>query len=236
MTSFDLNDIIIKLQDVISEMYILKNKMEGRTNRCFSKQQRGRCKGFFPCVENGNMKSLKVNLNESANYFIQLFYATGMKYSCTRTKIGKLLSILSFKYARREEKLFEEAIYKYDDCGTAIRELTAHVDRDVYIRCLYEDDGREYIEDIDDTINPDMATKYCCTNSLTEDVRRSIVEVFRKFASFSPRQLGEFINPIVNHDGVTRTDGVVDLSIFYTLEKKDFETDLHSKMLIDYLF
>lgn len=37
------------------------------------------------------MKNINVSLKSAANYFIQLFYKTGCKYSCTQTKIGKLL-------------------------------------------------------------------------------------------------------------------------------------------------
>ncbi len=237
MTSFDLSGIIVKLEDVISEMRILKINMEGRTAQR-SYERRRLCGGMnLSCEKSGNMNNLRVNLNEAANYLIQLFYKTGMRYSCTRTKIGKLLSIVSFKYAQQGQQFFEESIYKYDDCGTAIKELTAHVDRDVYIRCNYSDDKKEYVEAIDDTLAlPDVALKYCNTDNLKEDAKKVIVEVFRKFASFSARQLGELINPIVNYEGVTRTDGIVDLTIFHALKKEDFQSSEHPRVLIDYLF
>lgn len=71
------------------------------------------------------MQNSNLRLKEITYYLIQQFYKTGEKYSCTQTKLGKLLSILAFKYARNGQKLFDTPIYKYPPrCGTLIKALT----------------------------------------------------------------------------------------------------------------
>ena len=94
------------------------------------------------CAKKTSMEKMNVNLEQAANYLIQLFYKTGKKYSCTRTKIGKLLSIVAFSYARKNSLCFNEKIFKYDECGTIINELEAHVDREIYLKCDY-DNGKQ---------------------------------------------------------------------------------------------
>ena len=82
------------------------------------------------------MTELHADLKEIANYFIELFKATGSKYSCSRTKLSKLISIVAFVYAKKDEKLFDEKIYKYktdsvdEFCGTGIQELIFLIGRD----------------------------------------------------------------------------------------------------------
>jgi hypothetical protein len=59
------------------------------------------------------MEKMHANLRECMNYLIQLFYKTDKRYSCTRSKISKLLSILAFKYAVYSIQLFDEKIFRY---------------------------------------------------------------------------------------------------------------------------
>ena len=46
------------------------------------------------------MKELHTDLEKATCYLVQFFYKTGRLYSCTRTKLRKLLSIVAFVYAR----------------------------------------------------------------------------------------------------------------------------------------
>ena len=50
--------------------------------------------------ESQTMETRFYCFTDIVDYLISLFYKTNKKYSCSRTKIGKLLSILEFKYAR----------------------------------------------------------------------------------------------------------------------------------------
>ena len=54
------------------------------------------------CAERKNISETDAatGLIDAANYFIQLYYKTGEKYSCSITKLGKLLSIAAFICAK----------------------------------------------------------------------------------------------------------------------------------------
>ena len=75
--------------------------------------------------EETKMIELNANLKDVTSCLIRMFYQTDKKYSCTQTKLGKMLSILAFRYAINGEKLFNESIYRYPpNCGTLIKALT----------------------------------------------------------------------------------------------------------------
>ena len=152
-----------------------------------------------------NMEELNTNLFEAANYFIQLFYRTGKVFSCTRTKIGKLLSIVAFSYAREDKLFLNEKIYKYDGCGTIINELEAHIDREVYLQCTYNNSKQSYTQQIDETSHiVDLAKKYQKIDSLTPNVKERIKKIFCRFCAYSPSELGQCICPIVNHPEIEK--------------------------------
>ena len=235
MTKIDFNVIIDKLHCYIKADGSVNLKMEGHVTDTGNRSQYG--KTYCSCTNYEIMTNLNVSLEESANYLIQLFYNTGKRYSCTRTKIGKLLSIVAFLYARNNQKLFNEDIYKYDDCGTAINELKAHIDRDVYNQIEYQDDEQEYQEMIDNSFGlDDVAEKHLICCSLPEDVRTNIETIFRRFGSFSPYNLGQCICPIVNCGGVTTDSGIIDLSKLFALKRENFNTQEYPLTLVDYLF
>ncbi len=89
-------------------------------------------------------------LRAIVNYLIGFFYETEKKYSCSITKIGKLLSILAFKaYIESEERILGKyvAIKKYKDCGTYIPDIFSFSDinNNIYVnaetittRAIYE--------------------------------------------------------------------------------------------------
>ncbi len=145
---------------------------------------------------NKELKNLNVDIKSLIAVFIIFFYGTGCKYSCTRTKIGKLLSILAFKYALNGEKLFNETIYKYDNCGTILKATQNLLCREEYI-CWHHQDDKIYISKgfqnnitipprFKDIILPDS------------DIVLEIEDVFRNFGAYSAVDLGNFLNPIVD--------------------------------------
>lgn len=172
------------------------------------------------------MKELHVNLAYATRYLVQLFYQTGQKYSCTRTKIGKLLSIVAFAYARKGEQVFDEKIYKYDGCGTAIKELLSIIeDRDVYLRFNYQDDQKFITDNLSVVIS----------EYITTDVQQTIEFVFRKFGSYSAKQLGECINVLVEQEHLLCDDDSINLSKIHLLNYKSLKTKNAPKDLIDFL-
>ncbi len=188
-------------------------------------------------TKNEVMKKKNINLKYLTNYLIQMFYKTGQKYTCTQTKIGKLISIISFAYARNGEILFEEAIYKYNECGTAINELKLLVpDRDIYIQSSYID-GQHIIDEPfkDELFDPldDSLKKYAEIGEISVDLKIVIEDVFRKFGAFSPRDIGQLINVVVECDGVTNLDGSINLDKISKIDKSYFK---QTNILVDYLF
>lgn len=53
----------------------------------------------------------KISAFDGANYLVRLYYKTGEKYRCTRTKVDKLLSIAGFVYmTQKAEPLYEQEL------------------------------------------------------------------------------------------------------------------------------
>ena len=232
MTNIDINVTIICKKIPISIKDDKNINMGGyaeRVNITLPLQ----CEIHNSCKKNYKMNECHANLKEATNYFIQLFYATGQKYSCSRTKLGKLLSILAFLYALDDEELFDETIYRYDGCGTAINELKSYFDRDIYIQFEYED-NREFIKETFNTDNLQMERCFQTVN-VDENLKSKIECVFRKFGAYKAYDLGQCINPIVNFSNVTK-DNIVNLSVIKTLSRNDFlNVETHNE-LIDFLF
>lgn len=185
------------------------------------------------------LEELHTNLKEISNYFIELFKITGSKYSCSRTKLGKLISIVAFVYAKRGEKLFDEKIYIYKSdslgefCGTTIQELVLFVGRDAYQQKEYDKDNNLKIppEELKETES--------IRTSLKSELRRSIEDVFLNFGAYNPKVLGDCINPIILHRDIILSDESLELQKLHRLLQNYFNCDPGScstqKYLIDYL-
>ena len=175
---------------------------------------------IYTC-EDTDMKNLNMNLKEITYYLIQLFYKTGKKYSCTQTKLGKLLSILAFKYARNEQLLFNESISKYPPhCGTLIEDLV-FIPKDIYIRDLdVEDPDKLKIinEPFDD--KAEIPNNYMDINNLSDQVKKDIEDLFRLFGSYPASKLGEYLNPIV--ELTVSDDNKIILNMIKTISIEDF--------------
>lgn len=196
-------------------------------------------------IKRENMEKMNTDLVQATNCLVQLFYQTGQRYSCTKTKVGKLLSIVAFLYARRNQMLFDEAIYKYEGCGTTLKELRFIVDRDIYSRPLYNNDNlcSDHKEDIEASeIDTAIAVpeKFMETDRLSDEIKCTIKEVFIKFGAYNAVDLGHALNFIVQYPQVTNSDGKIDLDVIKRLTLADFspqETqESFDKKLINFLF
>lgn len=185
-------------------------------------------------IRGNGMEEMNVNLIHAANYLIQMFFKTGKKYSCTRTKIGKMLTLVAFGYAQDNKQLFSEPIYKYDGCGTAIRKIMDTYDRDIYVQCGDNDNQKC----IDDKFNDEFIDlNYDDYATLDDDVKKRIEEVFRKFGAYSSSRLGECITLIINCPGVTEADGTINLSKICGLKRSDIQNKPSETItVINYLF
>ena len=186
-------------------------------------------------TEEKNMeKYLNANFRQTTNYLIQLFYKTGKKYSCTRTKLGKLLTIASFVYARKNEVLFSEAIYKYNNCGTSINTLTLFIEREVYLELEYND-NKQYIDDCFDN-NIEIPKFYSEIYDVDAELRNVIEKVFRHFGSYTASDLGELIVPIIKTGNVVNSNEEINLDEIYQMNKDEILLNNKSNELIEFLF
>lgn len=197
------------------------------------------CKHSYVCLDNRIMENLNVNLTKATNYLVQLFYKTNQRYTCTRTKVGKLLSIVAFVYARQNKLAFNEIIHKYDECGTAIYEIMERFkDSDIYTRSVYEDDANK-VPDIVIASSSNsrivIPKEYEDISGLDIDVIATIDSVFKMFGAYSPSSLGECINPIVNYTDVINSENEIVLEKIADLNINCF-SNANNQALIKYLF
>lgn len=178
------------------------------------------------------MKEAYINLEEAINYLVGLFYLTDRKFSCTRTKIGKLLSIVAFKYALEGEKLFKETIYEYNGCGTIIYEVMDRFDDgDIYTRIQYNDNC--HIIKNEEFKNAEIPSEYRNYNTLTEENKRRIRAAFCRFGAYSQSELGRDITSILCVNSVVNDNGEVNLDQISKLKVTDFS---EKNTVINFLF
>ena len=162
------------------------------------------------------MKKLNIEIKKLTYYLVLLFFKTDCKYSCTSTKIGKMLSILAFKYAYNGVLLFNDEVRKYDNCGTMIENSSCWLYRNEYV-CWKDQNNKEYITDeLKEPIDlPDKLNcryrEFCKYSDLPSYVKKEVEEVFRYFGAYSHVDLSEVLNPIVDML-TTESYGKIDLS------------------------
>lgn len=188
------------------------------------------------CSKKTSMEKKYIDLAQATYYLIQLFYQTGQKYSCTRTKLGKLLSIAAFYYARKNQILFKESICKYDGCGTTIKELSFIVDRDVYIRYSYSDSKSDIsTNEIDETLF--VPEKFTQVERLSDEIKDALKNVFIKFGAYNAVELGRALNIIVQHSDVSDVNGKINLCVISQLDQNEFSPQgSFDAKLMDFLF
>ena len=156
------------------------------------------------------------------NYLISFFYKTDKRYSCTRTKLGKMLSILAFKYAINGVNIFDEKIHKYENCGTWINS-TKFWPRDIYAHYpgQIHDDKRK-ISIFSMKLTTDIPECYSKIGELSPELMLDIEDLFCTFGAYSQKDLSDLLNPIVEHPEVCNEDGTINLESIKNLNKWDF--------------
>lgn len=197
-------------------------------------------------VHNGNfseqchckkkMIELKENLKAITYYFIKLFFLTQKKYSCTRTKLGKLISVVAFKQAVHGQRLFDEPIYKYPPlCGTLIKDLT-FIPKDIYWRDS-DQPNPDKIAPIDECFDNSVSIpiQYTDFRQPTEQIKVHIEQVFKEFGAYPADVLGKQLNPIVEKIVDTNTDEI-DLSRLESMNIADFNISDENDKIVKYIF
>lgn len=181
------------------------------------------------------LEEVNASLREITYYFIQLFYKTNKRYSCTQTKMGKLLSILAFRYAKRnKQKLFNEMIFRYPPCcGTLIKDLV-FIPKDIYTRELGQvdfDDSQHIDDELID--NVEIPLEYRKTDNLSASLKSDIEYVFREFGAYPGDVLGTLLNPIVQKIIDNDSEPIV-LSKLSGIERNDYGTD--ENIILEYIY
>ena len=142
-------------------------------------------------VEHNKLKPL-------ACYLISLFYKSGCKYYCGRTKINRLLTIYKFCSVQFDPDCFGP-FFRTDGPYMIINDLNAWVDRDVYF--LTGDDidcKEEYTGDFNEQVS--IPSRYQFDENLIIKQSKMLLEIiFRKFGSYSTNDLGPLINEMHPH-------------------------------------
>lgn len=155
------------------------------------------------------------------NYLIQFFFKTEKKYSCTRMKIGKLLSILAFRYECKGIQLFDEVIY-WDICNTVINQLTLFYPIDTYYQKNPMDDANKIIDPDELKEGIDIPDFYKVKLTIPDEVMKDIEELFYNFGAYDSYDLTRLLKPIVQHEGICRPNGSIDLEAIANLDKNHF--------------
>ncbi len=234
MTNIDFSDIISALISSISKKEgSIKISLE--VNADTEGIDLPHCKLGYTCKMNLGMKELHTSLKGVTYYLVQFFYKTEKKYSCTQTKLGKLLSILAFKYAKNKILLFDEIIYEYPShCGTLIKALT-FVPQNIYVRGLSEPSNDRPTENNDEFIDVIVPSQYTSVIDLSDSIKNEIEQVFRYFGAYSGDDLANNLNPIV--DKIIKKDsGELDLSLLSSLTQTDFNISDDNNKIVNYIY
>ena len=232
LTNEFLSCIIKKvIMNLFSGNKIIMMEVDAEVSKILESLQ---CSVHSICYKKNVMIERKINLPQATYYLVGLFYQTGQKYSCTRVKIGKLLSIVAFLYARKDELLFDEKIYKYSGCGTTIKEINYFLDRDIYI-CHTCNDRSSSIDFGELNAEASIPEKYQKTDLVPDDVKATIKEVFFHFGAYSALELGNCLNAILSYCEVS-ADDEISLDAFAKLEQICPSDKVFNSDIIDYLF
>lgn len=194
------------------------------------------------CEKKEKRTTMNTKFRAIVNYLIGFFYTTEKKYSCSVTKIGKLLSILAFKeYVENGKYILGESVIvkKYKACGTYIPKLFMYSDisSNIYINAetittetiynaisssnstsdaieITTKDTNEHITDFIEYEDTYIPSKYKISEDiLTEEEKSKIQTVFLEYGAFSPDLLGEIIGDFCTKAGVFDSENNVDFSI-----------------------
>lgn len=156
---------------------------------------------FFCSLESMQSKHIKnntryvcqneqmINIVDAAKYLIQLYYKTGCRYHCTRTKIEKMLSIANLVSLKSGEALFVEKNV-VNPCGTGFPILASFLFGDIV-------EGREdetCLEIPKELVNESAVYPpfYEIDNySLSSrNVSQLLLDIFLKFGNYDAKTMG----------------------------------------------
>ena len=144
--------------------------------------------------ENKNIKTKGTTKNmatllDAANYIIQLYYKADEKYTCTKTKVEKILSIAQMTALYNNDKIFDDDI-SINPCGTGFPLLSRFLLSDIIIGCEEENGTSIDINNLKD----EYPALYAIQDVLSLEHKNLLKEVFSLFGNYKAKALGLLID------------------------------------------
>lgn len=148
------------------------------------------------------MEQEQHEVDKLACYLVSLFYKTDRKYFCNRLKIKKLLTIYKLSAINFDSDCFHYIFYVDDQQVSLSGYVSCIVDRDVYFNIgtvngktqIKSEDNKEFFDgNFNETVS--VPNKYIVNENEIDKIKRDLLEtIFRKFGSYSFRDLDDMLN------------------------------------------
>lgn len=186
--------------------------------------------------KNENMLSTenysKISAFDGANFIIQLYYKTGKKYHCTRSKVEKLLSIAGFVVmAKKSASLYNEDIV-VNSCGTGFAEFPGCFPPDI-IEGTEDETNEKINEDLSTLLDESQGVAIPLSYKeisapLEEHTKQLLSNIFIRFGNYGSDKLGKAIDKFKGKASKVSDSGqmIIDATKVYDLFKSsDIITD-----------
>lgn len=151
----------------------------------------------------------KISAFDGANFIIQLYYKTGQKYHCARSKVEKLLSIAGFVVmAKNAESLYNENIV-LNSCGTGFAEFPGYFPPDLIEGTEKETNApleEQILQSLDESAVIPLAYNEL-SDDLEEATKKLLENVFIKFGNYGSDKLGKAIDEFKKEVAVKDSNG-----------------------------
>ena len=184
------------------------------------------CKKMPLCYDDTCREEVNKNMDVRilANYLIQCFWNTrinGQRIKCTRTKIGKLLTIVQLLSIKHTQHVaFEDAIVA-ETCGTSIPILSVHrYPYDIWElhSCKFPNNAilfeKNSVIDLSDTsiVSEPLPELYSLQDDISDLIKNIIRDVFEKYGTYDGYEIGKLINEFktdICSDGIVCEEKVI---------------------------
>lgn len=144
----------------------------------------------FTCMKTQESERIvkMVKVESAAKFLASLYFKTGRRYTCTKTKIEKMLTIAWFIKLRNGEQLFINSVL-VNNCGTGVsglEEFEATVNMGTEV-----EDGKRITDCIclEETNVPEIY-KEKSIGEIDNKIKKLLVDVFREFGNCKASDIG----------------------------------------------
>ena len=171
-------------------------------------------------LENSNL--FKEDIKTVSYYLVSLYYKTGCKYHCYRTKLNRLLTIYKLCATRYNNDCLDSS-FVLNETWIGFPELAALFFREVYMKLPWEasiEDNKEIQDKFDDKV--EFNKEYKDSEKVLSLYTKQLIEIiFRKFGNYTIGDLAHLIDEIKQKIPVTKIDNG------YKIDTKNYEDFLN---------